>query len=190
MRQRNVKGLTLVEVVVVMGLASIALIGVISLGTMASRSGLYAQRTERSQMSLEHALHYVTEELRQATYVAKPAGGASGGALEGCANAAVIPPSAGPLPLDAGQPMRWFAFCSADGAVYYHRGFGCPAAYSCGVGSSLEFVGGGGSAASAAFSRPSSLSTEVDVSLSAGTGEHASTVQSAVAYAAAAGTGQ
>jgi len=190
MRLRDQKGLTLMEVVIVMGLASIALIGVISLGAMAGRSGVYAQRSESSQMNLEHALHYVTQELRQASYVAQPAAGASGSTLEGCANAAVIPPSAGPVPLDPSQPARWFAFCSANGALYYHQGFGCPASYTCGTNASLEFLGGAGSAATASFSRPSALTTEVDVSLSVGSRDQTSSVQSAVAYAAAAGAGQ
>lgn len=184
------RGVSLVEVMFVTGLASLVLMTIISLSLSMGRSSLNASRSQASQIDLSYATQLVERELRQATFVTSPSAGATATTLEGCGNAAILPGGGAPEALDAASPMRWFAVCAAGGRVHYHNGAGCPAIYACGVAPQASFGAGPGLPATALFSRATAQTTRVDVTLTVPSADQTATAQTAVAFAAAAGSNQ
>lgn len=188
---RTRAGFALIEVIVAMALAFFVLAALFSLMTPLASVEAAAMRSQTAQLNLAGALSVVERELRQATYVRAPAAGATASALEGCANAAVPPGGGAPAAIDPSRPMSWFAFCTDGTRLYYHAGSGaCPPAYRCGTGPAAVFAGGSASTVSASFARPSALTTVIQSSLSVASGGQTSSVQSEVAFAAAAGSNQ
>jgi prepilin-type N-terminal cleavage/methylation domain-containing protein len=184
-------GFTLIEVIISMALGSIVLIGLSNLLVPLTQAQLFAARGQTAQLNAVSAESATERALRQASYVASPATpGLPSDRLEGCQNALVTPGQAAAA-IDPAQPMRWFAFCSRGGLVYAHAGDGCPPHYTCGE-APLGTFGGGSltSGATVQFTRSSAYDSVVEIDLtfdSAGVSSH---VQSAVSYAAAAGTNQ
>ena len=185
MRKTPRAGFTLVELVICMFLASIVLIALSSVLTPLVRSQAYASRAQTVQLSLAAVDKLVERELRQASLVTKPSGLPSG-ALEGCDNAA----GATPAPIDPGAPMKWFAFCTTGGIVYYHSGAGCPAFYTCGTSPTAAFKWGPAPWSALAFARPSAGSTLVTADMKASSGKFEAETTSAVAFSAPAGGAQ
>lgn len=178
------RGVTLVEIAIVGALATVVMVTALNLSLSMSRAGLDAQRSESTQLDLNHAARYVTQELRQATLVTQPPIARSSPTLEGCGNAVIVPGTGAPTAIDASQPMHWFAFCSGAGQVFYHEGNGCPAAYFCGAAPQLTFGAGLGEPATALFTRSAS-GTTVDVALSVKSRDGASSLQTGVTVAGA-----
>lgn len=185
------RGFTLIELIMAIGLSSLVLVALFSLSVPMARTEISSIQSQTAQLNVAGAMSVFEREVRQATYLKTPAAGASGGVVEGCSNAAVLPGAASPTPLDASQPMHWFAFCADASLVYYHAGSGaCPPSYLCGTNPTGVFGGGRSSAVSAVFSRPSALTTVVQATFAVTSGAETSTLQNAVSYSAAAGTNQ
>jgi prepilin-type N-terminal cleavage/methylation domain-containing protein len=182
---------TLIELVVAMALASIVIIGMNSLLLPLVRVQAQSMHTQTAQASLTGALSAVEKAVRQASLVTTPSmPGFPSNSLAGCTNAILPGPALPPVALDPSQPMGWFALCAADGRFYYHEGTGCPAVYSCGANAVAEFGGGLAPSATASFSRSTKSSAAIDISLTAASGDTTLSANTAVAFAAAAGTNQ
>lgn len=182
-------GFTLLELVVAMALASIVIVGMNSLLLPLVRAQAEAARTLSAQAGLAGALGAVEKALRTSSVVTTPSlPGIPGDRLEGCANA--VADGAAYAPADPARPVRWFALCARDGALYFHQGLGCPARYACGFEAAGEFGGGAVHGAAAVFTRPARASPVVDVELSLASGGVVARARSAVAVGAAAGSNQ
>jgi prepilin-type N-terminal cleavage/methylation domain-containing protein len=180
-------GFTLIELVIAMFLASIVMLALSSILTPLVRSQAYSARSQTIQLNLAAVDQLVEQELRQASLVTQPAiVGIPSGALEGCDNAAGSPPA----PLDPSAPMKWFAFCTSGGIVYYHSGSSCPASYACGVSPTSAFTWGPAPSSSLAFTRPTAGTTLITADMHASSGKSSAEVTSAVAFSAPAGGAQ
>ncbi|MBI4061970.1 MAG: hypothetical protein HY403_11135 [Elusimicrobia bacterium] len=150
------RGVSLVELVIATGLASLALAALAALTATGARHQVQALRSATAQMSAALAFKAIEREMSEATYVIAPAAGTSNATtLEACANAR-LPAAGGALePINPARPMRFFAFCrTSAGIVRYHaRTTGCPAAYTCGAGPVASF-GSSARPVDARFTRP------------------------------------
>lgn len=183
-------GYTLIELVLSVALGSVVLVGLSNLMVPLTRAQVAASRGQTAQLSLVSAQSAVERALRQATWLRSPAeAGIPGDRLEGCENARMENNTA--TPMDETRPMRWFAFCSQDGLVFDHAGEGCPPVYSCGRDPLGSFGGGTVfSTATARFTRASVNTTVVEVELGFESSGSVSKVETAAAYAGAAGSNQ
>jgi len=180
-------GFTLIELVISMFLASIVMIALSSILTPLVQSQAYASRAQTVQLNLAAVDKVVERELRQASLVTQPSlPGLPSGVLEGCDNAA----GSTPAPIDPASPMKWFAFCTAGGIVYYHSGAGCPASYACGASPTAAFSWGPAPWSLLVFTRPSAGSTLVTADMKASSGKSEAEVTSAVAFSAPSGGAQ
>ena len=198
MRSAPRAGFTFLELIIATFLASIVLITLSSILTPLVLSQVYSASAQNVQLNLAAVDQLVERELRQASMVTQPAtAGIPSGVLEGCDNAVVLrtsptPPAPPPVALDPSSPMKWFAFCTAGGIVYYHTGAGCPAAYTCGASPTSSFTWGPMPWSSLTFTLPSAGSTLVTAVMSASSGSSGIVVTStsSVAFSAAAGGAQ
>lgn len=180
------RGYTLIELIVAMGLASLVIVGMNSLLLPLVRAQANAARTQSAQGGLAGALGAVEKSLRGATAVTNPSlPGFPSDRLEGCWNA--VASGTGFAALDPSRPVGWFAVCVSGGALYYHRGDGCPARYSCGRDALAEFGGGRSRSAEAAFLRVGRGSPVVEASLSLTSGDATARATTAVAVEEASG---
>lgn len=187
MRSAIRAGFTLIELVIAMSLASLVLAALASILTPLVQSQAYSARAQTVQLRLAAVAQLVERELRQMSLLSKPAvAGLPSGVLEGCVNAAGAPPA----PLDPDSPMRWFAFCSSGGSVYYHSGTGCPALYTCAISPAAAFTWGPAPWSSLTFTRPSAASTLVTSVMKASSGKFEAEVTIAVSFSAPAGGAQ
>lgn len=190
-RAKGRAGTTLVELVIAVGVSSLAFIALFVLTTAATGQHLRGMRTLTAQMNASLAFKALERELSAATYVVSPAVfGMEGQSLEACSNAAPSGDGGPPAAIDASRPMRFFAFCGSGGVLYFHALPGCPAAYSCGSGAAASFGEAPDRAVTASFKRPSSRRAIVESSLTARSSELVSSRTSSFAYAAAAGNNQ
>lgn len=179
------RGLTLVELVIAMGLASIVMLSLSNLAAPLARAQILAQRAQTAQVESAFALSYADRAIRQAAWIGSPpAAVGTAERLEGCVNGVPGEDGLPPARIDAARPVRWFALCPRGGRLQRHEGDGCPPAYRCGE----EAAGSFGVAAS--FTRPTAASTVVEISVEARSGDAVSRLRSAVGFSAAAGTNQ
>lgn len=189
-RFRPRTGFTLVEVMLAMALASIVMLGLSYVMLPLARAELLA-RGQTSQLNLAAALKTADREIRQASWLLTPSlPGIPNDRLEGCQNATPPLGAAPSAPIDPGQPMSWFALCPLKGRLYYHTGGGCPPSYDCGLGPASEFGGGPASQVQASFTRASPFTTVVEISLNMTSDGTLGNLQSAAAFAGAAGRSQ
>lgn len=183
------RGMTLVELVIAMGLASIVVLSLANLAAPLARAQVLSHRAQTAQMAAATVLSWSDRTIREASYVrSPPAAGGPSSRLEGCVNGVPGEDGAVPARIDPALQVRWFALCPREGRVYIHQGYGCPAAfppyYRCGEEAAASF------AASASFTRASAASTVIDLEIEARSGEGVSNLRSSVGFSAAAGENQ
>lgn len=181
--------MTLVELVIAMGLASIVVLALSNLAAPLARAQVLSHRAQTAQMAAAAVLAWTDRSIRQAAFVrSPPAAGGPSSRLEGCVNGVPGEDGAAPARIDPALPVRWFALCPREGRVFIHEGGGCPPAYPpvyrCGEEAAASF------AASAAFTRASAASTVIDIEIEARSGEAVSSLRSSVGFSAAAGENQ
>lgn len=183
-------GFSLIELVIAAALGTLALAAAVSMITPVVQEQASSARGQTSLLGAAAAQRTVERDLRQATVVTRPAAAETADVLEGCSNAG-RDGSGALAPIAAGEPMRWFAFCAADGLIHRHSGPGCPApAYTCGESAAFSFGGGRAPRAQASFSRPSARSAMVESSLTLASGDVETTLHGGAAFLAAAGANQ
>lgn len=179
-------GVSLIELVMAVGLATLALAALSRLTCTAALYQVRALRSSDAQMNAALAMKTVEREMAEATYLLAPAPtGAPARTLAACANAQPAPGGGAPVPIDPARPMRFFAFCQADGTFYLHALTGCPAAYVCGSSPAVS-VGEGLRPVSAVFLRPPEGGV-IQVALTASSGGITSSRDGSYAVAASAG---
>jgi len=186
------RGLTLVELVIAMGLASVVVLGLSNLAAPLARAQVLSHRSQTAQMEAASAAAWADRSIREAAWIGSPpAAVGPADRLEGCVNGVPGEGNEPPARIDAARPVRWFALCGRGGVLYRHEGLGCRAAYTCGQDASGSFgAGGRGQSAAAVFTRASAASTAIDLAIEARSGEAVSSVRTSVGFAAAAGTNQ
>jgi hypothetical protein len=190
-RARSRAGVTMIELLLATGMASIVMLGLTYVMLPLVRAQVLSARGQTVQLNLAAAWKTADLEISQASWLLTPSlPGAISDRLEGCQNATAPASGAPSVPLDAGQPMRWFALCPADGRLFYHTGGGCPPAYTCGVDPTSSFGGGTAPQAQASFVRASTYTTVVEIGLSMTSVDSSGSLRSAASFAGAAGTVQ
>jgi len=148
------RGVSLIELIIALGLSSMALFSLASLAGMAASQQVHAFKSSSVQMRTFTAFKVVEREMAEASYVLSPEqGGAALPLLEACANAQPAPGGWPPEAIDGTKPMRFFAFCLSGGTLYHHTLAGCPAAYTCGTNPAFA-VGETARPVDASFLRP------------------------------------
>lgn len=190
MTRRADAGFTLVELIVAVFLASIVLLALTSILTPLVTTAVNSSRAQTVQLNLATVDKLLWRQLRTATLVTAPSlPGIPSGVLEGCANA-YAQPAGGPAPIDPSAGMSSFAFCSANGIVYFHQQAGCPIVYTCGTAPAAEFVWGPEPWSALSFTRPSAASTLITADMKASSQQAAAEIVDAVAFSAPAGGAQ
>jgi prepilin-type N-terminal cleavage/methylation domain-containing protein len=185
-RAPRAAGFTLLELVIALSLGALVIAALSSILTPLVRSEIYSARQQTVELNLAEVDRLVEDELRQASLVTAPAeAGLASGTLEGCDNA--WQDGSEIVALDPSTPMRSFAFCAADGIVYYYAQPGCPISYRCGESPTASFRWGPSPSSSLAFERPSAASTLVTADLTASSLGAAAEIRTAAAFSAPAG---
>lgn len=181
------QGLTLTELMIAMGLSSLAFASLISLTGLAGRNQAQGMNSLSAEMASTLAFKALSIELSQATLLVSPSmPSLTSGVLEACANAS---DPASPSPIDLGRPMRFFAFCLSGGILYHHSLPGCPAVYTCGSDYSAAY-GTSRVPLGASFLRPAPYKMIIEASLTASSGQALVSRGSSFTIAAAAGRNQ
>ena len=184
-------GFTLVELIIAMSLSMLVILALTKLTTMAVHNHTRGVRSAASQLEAALLFKTIEHDLAGATYLVTPAAAdTSGSRLEVCSNAMRGATAAeAPVPIDAGKPVRFSAFCQSGNNLYYHTLAGCPAVYSCGTDPAMTF-GTEENVAAALFKRASLRSPVVEVTIAVSSKDHPvrRSASFALAYAVGGGT--
>jgi len=166
-------GFTLVELIIAMSLSLLVILALTKLTTMAVHNHTRGVRSAASQLEAALLFKAIEHDLASATHLVTPAEADTfGSRLEVCSNAMRGATAAdAPVPIDAGKPVHFSAFCQSGNNLYYHALAGCPAVYSCGTNPTMTF-GTEENAAAALFKRASPRSPVVEVTIAVSSKDH------------------